>query len=297
MGPFISNKSEEIQKNRIVVVGFGKSGSHVVESMIKTQGTNIEFITINSDDDYKNIINTLEGADIVFITGGLGGQTGYAAVPEIAKFAKHAGALTILVTTKPFVFEKKKRHVVAQESLAKVKKEADCVVIISNDKIFSTIDRKLNNSEIFKIADGVITQTITGIIGTLSANSQNDININIEDLQSIMSNSGMAFVGIGESQGEEAAYESITSAIEFAKNCDTSIEDASGILVHFTMHPEFYFIKIMDAMHIVSSEASDSADIIFGTTADETLPVDFIRVTILIAGFEKISLVAANNVQ
>jgi len=296
MGPFITNKSEEIQKNRIVVVGFGKSGSQIIDSLIKTQSTKVEFITIDADGNYKNFINTLEGADIVFITGGLGGQTGYAAVPEIAKFAKHARALTILVTTKPFVFEKKKRHVIAQESLARVKKVSDCVVIISNNKIFSTIDRKIKNSEIFKIADGVITQTITGIIGTLSANSQNDININIEDLQSIMSNSGMAFVGIGESQGEEAAYEAITSAIEFAKNDNISIKEASGLLVHFEMHPEFNFIKILEAMCIIGECANYSADIIFGTTADETLPIDFIGVTLLITGFEKTPLVAVNNV-
>jgi len=205
--------------------------------------------------------------------------------------------LTILVTTKPFVFEKKKRHVVAQESLTIVKKVSDCVVIVPNDKIFSTIDRKLNNSEIFKIADSMIGSIIKGIIGALPSNNENDINIDIADLQSVMPNHGIAFVGIGESQGEEAESEAIRSAIEFATYDNISIKDASGILVHFEMHPEFNFTKILEAMCIIGDCANYSADIIFGTTADKTLPIDFIRVTILIAGFEKISLVAANNVQ
>ena len=142
----------------------------------------------------------------------------------------------------------------------------------------------------------MLTRIIKGIIGTLPSNNENDINIDITDLQSIMSNRAIAFAGIGESQGEEAACEAITNAIKFTKNDNMPIEVASGVLVHFTMHPEFHFIKIAEAMCIISDNTNNSADVIFGTTTDATLPIDFIRVTLLITGFEKMPMVPANNV-
>jgi cell division protein FtsZ len=262
---------------------------------MKTQSTNVEFITIDAESNYENFICTFEGADIVFIAGGLGGQTGHAVAPEIARLAKHAGALTIIITTKSFIFERKKRHIIVQESLTRLKKVSDCVVIVPNDKIFSTIDRKLNNSEIFKIADSMIAHIIKGIIGTISASNENDAYLNIVDLQTIMSNREIAFALVSESQGEDAACEAITSAIEFTKNDNMTIQDASGVLVHCTMHPKFHFIKIAEAICIISEKANDSADVIFATTTDETLPIDFIRVILLITGFEKTSLVATKN--
>lgn len=198
MEPFIRGELPRALKNRIVVVGFGGSGSNIIDNMMKTQNTNIEFINIDAEGE-------------------------------------------------------------------------------------------LNISDSFKI--------IQEIIGILPANNENDINIDIADLHAIMPNREIAFVGICESQGEEAACEAITNAIEFTKNDNMSIQDASGVLVHCTIHPEFHFIKIAEAMEIVNYSANDSADIIFGTTTDATLPIDFIRVTLLITGFEKISMVAANNVQ
>ena len=296
MEPSIQGESATVQKNRIIVVGFGGSGSNIIDNMMKTISTNIEFIAIDAKSDYESIKSVLEGADIVFITGGLGGQTGHTVAPIIARLAKHVGALTILIITKPFCFEAKKRLKLAQESLSRLKKVSDCVVIVPNDKILSIIDRKLGISDAFKIVDSVLTRIIKGIISTLPSNNENDINIDITDLQLIMSNRGSAFAGIGESQGEEAACEAITSAIEFTKNDNMPIEVASGVLVHFTMHPEFHFIKIVEAMCIISEKANYSADVIFATTTDATLPIDFIRVTLIATGFEKISLVAANNV-
>lgn len=282
-----------LQKNRIVIVGFGGSGSHIIDNMIQTQSTDVEFITIDADIDYENIKNIIEGTDIVIITGGLGGQIGYKVVPEIAKFAKQAGVLTILIATKPFSFEGEKRYILAQKTLAKLKDVLDCIVAVPNDKILSIIEPNKSIRETFKIIDSVITNIIKGIIGTLPSNNVNDINIDIADLQSIMFYSGIAFAGIGESQGEEAQSEAMMKAIEFAKNDYMLIANASRVIVHFTMHPEFHNIKLKKAMNIINN-VNCSADIIFGTTTDKTLPIDFIRVIFIITCVEKY-LLPANN--
>lgn len=290
------NESATIQENRIVVVSFGSSGSHIIDNMIKAESRGVEFIAVNAESDYENIREALENANIVFITGGLGGQRGQTVTPLIAKIAKDTGALTIGVVTKPFLFEGKKRLKIAEETLIELKKVSDCVVVIPNDKLLSIIDPKMMIRESFKIVDNVLARTINGIIGVILANGENDINLDIVDLQTIMSHRGIALAGIGESQGEKAAYEAIISAVEFAKNDHLSIKDASGVLVHFTMHPNFYFMKLSEAMDFIHNSVNESADVIFGTTTDEALPIDFIRVTFIATGCEKIAMLAANNV-
>lgn len=290
------NESATIQENRIIVVGFGSSGSHIIDTMIIAESKGVEFIAVNVESDYENISVTLKNANIVFITGGLGTQRGQTITLLIAKIAKDTGALTIGVVTKPFLFEGKKRLKIAEETLIELKKVSDSVVVIPNDKLLSIIDPKMMIPESYKIVDRVLARTINGIIGVILASGENDINLDIVDLQTIMSNRGIALAGIGESQGEKAAYEAIISAVEFAKNDHLSIEDASGVLVHFTMHPNFYFMKLSKAMDFIHNSVNESADVIFGTTTDETLPIDFIRVTLVASGVEKIKMMAANNV-
>ncbi|MDP3292150.1 MAG: cell division protein FtsZ [Sulfuricurvum sp.] len=290
------NESATIQENRIIVVGFGSSGSHIIDTMIIAESKGVEFIAINVESDYENIRETLENANIVFITGGLGGQRGQTFTPLIAKIAKNAGALTIGVVTKPFNFEGKKRHKLAEETLIELKKVSDSVVVIPNDKLLSIIDPKMMIPESYKIVDRVLARTINGIIGVILASGETDINLDIVDLQTIMSHRGTALAGIGESQGEKAAYEAIISAAEFVKNDNLSIKDASGVLVHFTMHPDFYFMKLCEAMDFIHNSVNESADVIFGTTTDETLPIDFIRVTLVASGVEKSPIMAINNV-
>ncbi len=133
-------------------------------------------------------------------------------------------------------------------------------------------------------------------IGVILTNGETDINLDLIDLQTIMSHRGIVLAWIGESQDEKAAYEAIISAVEFAKNDNLSIKDASGVLLHFTMHRNFYFMKLSETMDFIYNSLNESADVIFGTTTDETLPIDFIWVTLIATGCEKIAMMAANNV-
>jgi len=295
MESFTIEESREIQKIRVVVVSFGSSGNHVIDTMNFKENNGIEFI--RGDEDTDHIKNRLQGADIVFITGGLGGQTGHIVAPLIAKIAKNADALTIGIVTKPFNFEGKQRLKLAEETLKELKNVSDSIVVIPNDKFLSIINPKMGIAEYLKIVDSFLARTINGIAGVILPSGDNDINLDFVDLKSIMEHQGVALVGIGESQGEKASYEAINNAIEFANVDGIPIKNAARILVHFRMHPEFYFIKLSEALDVIHGSVDMSTDIIFGTTTDDTLPIDYIRVTLVSTGFEKRTTIAANNLQ
>lgn len=294
MEPFIIMESSKINETHCAVIGFGSSGNSVIELMEFKKNSNIELIKIN--EDIEQVKEKLKGVDIVFITGGLGGQTGQTIAPIIAKMAKDANALTIGVVTKPFNFEGKKRFQCAENTLQELKKVSDSVIVIPNDKLRSIMDTKMKISECFEIVDSVLARTMKGIIGVIFSSGENDINLDFMDLKTIMSHRGVAIAGIGESKGEKAASDGINKAIELANIKETPIKNASGILVHFTMHPEFHFMKLSEAMEVIQKSANESADVVFGTTTDETLHIDYIRVTLVATGFEKKHMVPANNV-
>ncbi len=297
MEQFTFDESPTLAEYRIVAVGVGGSGSNIVNYMLNEKSLGIELIIANTDeqDNYDGLRRTFERADIVFVVGGLGGRAGIDSATLIAKIAKEVGALTIGIVSKPFHFEGYSRLRIAKQGLEMLKSECDSVVIIANDMI-PNIDVNHPLNEGFKIIDGIFARVINGISGVIVANGENDINLDIVDLQTIMSHQGIALAGVGESQGEKAAYEAIISAVEFAKNDNLSIKDASGVLVHFTMHPDFHFMKLSEAMDFIHNSINESADVIFGTTTDENLPIDFIRVTLIATGCEKIAMLAANNV-
>lgn len=293
MESFAIEKSIEIQKYRIVVVGFGSSGSCIIEAMNSKENNDIEFI--KGDEDTDHIKNRLLGADMVFITGGLGGRTGQIVAPDIAKIAKEANALTIGIVTQPFHFEGKQRLKFAEETFQELKKVSNSVVIIRNDELLSIIDPKMGIAESFKIVDNFLARIINGITGVILPSGDNDINLDFVDLKSIMSHRGTAFVGMGESQGNKAAYEAINNAIEFLNTGENSIKDASGVLIHFTTHPMFPFIEIASSMDVVHRNFGYDADIIFGTTTDDKLLLDHVCVIIVATWFDKSSLIAVNN--
>lgn len=309
----------------IRLVGVGGGGNNLIEFMIQ-QGSynNIDLIAVNTDaaileassapykiqigvelvkgldagmkpsigkesalESYNEIRTALAGADIVFISAGLGGGTGTGAAPVIAQIAKEVGALTIPIVTKPFTSEGIKRLKLAEEGLQELKKESDSIVVIPNDKLLSIIDKKLGIKESFKIVDGVLAQAVSGISGLILSSGDNDINLDFVDLQTVMSHRGMALMGVGEYEGENAAYEAIKAAIEFPLLDNMSIDGAMGVLVHFKMHPNFPMIEISEAMMVVQGSAHEDADVIFGTTTDESLPENYIKITIITTGFEK----------
>lgn len=332
MEPFSIEESKTLTGARIVAVGVGGGGGNMIGYMLKEQIPGIELIMANTDaqvleqgsaatkiqlgakltkglgagmkpevgkesalESYEDLARALEGADIVFVAAGLGGGTGTGAAPIIAKIAKEVGALTIAVVTKPFAFEGKKRLKLADEGLEELKKESDSIVVIPNDKLLSIIDPKLGIKESFKIVDSVLARAVSGTSGVILASGDNDINLDFADLQTVMSHRGLALMGVGEYKGDNAAYEAIKNAIESPLLDNMSITGALGVLVHFSMHPEFPFMELSAAMDVVHNSVDDGADVIFGTTTDENLPQDFIRITLVATGFEKKAAQGINN--
>jgi len=332
MEPFSIEESTTLTGARIVAVGVGGGGGNMIGYMLKEAIPGIELIIANTDaqvleqgsaatkiqlgakltkglgagmkpevgkesalESYEDLARALEGADIVFVAAGLGGGTGTGAAPIIAKCAKDVGALTIAVVTKPFSFEGKKRLKLAEDGLQELKNESDCIVVIPNDKLLSIIDPKLGIKESFKIVDSVLARAVSGTSGVILASGDNDINLDFADLQTVMSHRGLALMGVGEYKGENAAYEAIKNAIESPLLDNMSVNGALGVLVHFSMHPEFPFMELSAAMDVVHNSVDESADVIFGTTTDESLPKDFIRITLVATGFEKKAAQGINN--
>ncbi len=332
MEPFSIEESTTLTGARIVAVGVGGGGGNMIGYMLKEQIPGIELIMANTDaqvleqgvaaskiqlgakltkglgagmkpevgkesalESYEDIARALEGADIVFVAAGLGGGTGTGAAPIIAKIAKEIGALTIAVVTKPFSFEGKKRLKLAEEGLEELKKESDSIVVIPNDKLLSIIDPKLGIKESFKIVDSVLARAVSGTSGVILSSGDNDINLDFADLQTVMSHRGLALMGVGEYKGDNAAYEAIKNAIESPLLDNMSINGALGVLVHFSMHPEFPFMELSAAMDVVHNSVDDGADVIFGTTTDVNLPQDYIRITLVATGFEKKASAGINN--
>jgi cell division protein FtsZ len=321
---FSVEEARNISGARIIAVGVGGGGGNMIGHMINQGVTGIEMMLINTDaqvlsetcaaskiqigtkltkglgagmkpvvgrdsalESYDEIRNALEGADIVFISAGLGGGTGTGAAPIVAQIAKEIGALTISVVTKPFKFEGNKRIKLAEAGLEELKKESDSIVVIPNDKLLTIIDRKLGLKESFKIVDSVLAQAVSGTSGVILSSGENDINLDFADLKTVMSHKGMALMGVGEHEGENAAYEAIKAAIESPLLDNMSINGAMGVLVHFSMHPEFPMMEIAEAMDVVHDSAHEDAEVIWGTSTDSTMPEDYIKITIVATGFEK----------
>ncbi|MDD5401409.1 MAG: cell division protein FtsZ [Sulfurimonas sp.] len=332
MEPFLIEEASKISGARIVAVGVGGGGGNMIGHMIREGVSGIEMIIINTDaqalkdtknattiqigakltkglgagmkpeigresaiENYDEIKKALTGADIVFISAGLGGGTGTGAAPIIAKIAKEVDALTISIVTKPFMFEAPKRLKLANAGLEELKKESDSIVVIPNDKLLSIIDRKLGLKDSFKIVDSVLAQAVSGTAGVILSNGENDINLDFADLRTVMSHKGMALMGVGEYEGENAAYEAIKAAIESPLLDNVSINGAMGVLVHFHMHPNFPMIETSEAMIVVQESAHEDADVIFGTSTDETLPENYVKITIIATGFEKNFSSSSNN--
>ncbi|MGD9596234.1 cell division protein FtsZ [Wolinella succinogenes] len=238
-------------------------------------------------ESFEDIKALLSGTDIVFISAGLGGGTGTGAAPIIAQAAKEAGALTISIVTKPFKFEGSKRSKLAEQGLAELKKESDSIVVIPNDKLLSIVDKNLGIKESFKIVDDVLARAVNGMSGIILNHGENDINVDFADVRTVMSHRGLALMGIGESSGNNAAYEAIKNAIESPLFDNMSINGAMGVLVHFYIHPDYPLQQISSAMEIVEECASSDAYVIFGTTTDASAPKDAVKITIVATGFEK----------
>jgi len=240
-----------------------------------------------AEESYEEIKKELEGADLVFISAGMGGGTGTGAAPVIARAAKEVGALTIGVITKPFTFEGPKRSKLAKMGTEVLKQETNSIVVIPNDKILTIIDRKVGKREAFSLVDDVLYKAVRGISNMVISYGENDINVDFNDLKTVMSHKGLALMGVGEEKGENAAFNAIKKAIESPLLDNISIDGAMGVLVHFTLHEDYPLVELEESMNLIYEKADEAADIIFGTTTDNNLAPDEIKVTIVATGFEK----------
>jgi len=242
---------------------------------------------LSAEENYESIKEMLDGADLVFILTGLGGGTGTGASPVIARIAKEIGALPIPIVSTPFAFEGRKRLKLAKAGLEELKKESDSIIVVPNERLLSIVEKNLGMRDSFRLVDKVISQAIEGISNVIISHGANDINIDFADVKTIMSHGGLALMGVGESQGNSAAYNAAKIAIESPLLDNMSINGALGVLVHFNMHPDFPIMEIYDAMNVVNESADDEADIIFGTSTDTNLAENYVKITIVATGFEK----------
>ena len=303
----------------IKVVGVGGSGGNAINRMMEGGIRGVEFIAINTDiqdlnynksplkihigktitkglgagmnpdlgrdaaaESQNEIRDALKGADMVFITCGLGGGTGTGASPIIAELARDLGALTIAVVTKPFTFEGVQRRKIAERGQNELIGKVDAIITIPNDRIFQVIDKKTTILEAFGIVDDVLRQGVQGIAEII--NTPALINVDFADVKSIMVNAGSTLMGIGQASGENRAIEAAKAAIS-SPLLEMSIDGAKGILFTITGGPSLALDEVHEAAKIITNAVDEEAKIIFGTTVDNNFK-DEVRVTVIAAGFD-----------
>jgi len=308
---------------RIKAIGVGGGGGNMINHMIQEGIDNIDLIVANTDaqalessmapfklqlgmnatrglgagmvpdkgreaaiESYNEIKNMLEGADIVFISAGLGGGTGTGAAPIIAQAAQEVGALTVSIVTSPFKFEGRKRTRLAKDGLEELKKESDSIIVVPNEKLLSVVEKNLGIKESFKLVDDILAQAVGGISKVILSHGDNDINLDFADVKTVMSHRGLALMGTGYSSGANAAYDAAKAAIESPLLDNISIDGAMGVLVHFDIHPDYPIMEISEAMNIIEDSADEEASVIFGTTTNPNLEIDEVKITIIATGFE-----------
>lgn len=304
---------------KMKVVGVGGAGGNALNWMIDAGLKNVDFIAVNTDaqaleqnlapkrlqigrevtrglgaganpdvgrkaveENYEEIRMILDGADMVFVTAGMGGGTGTGASPMIAKIASELGALTVGVVTKPFAFEGKKRASYAETGLEELKKEVDTLIIIPNQRLVAIVDRNTTLVEAFKMADDVLLQATRGISDLISVPGM--VNLDFADVRTVMSQRGDALMGVGTSLGEHRAVEAAQAAISSPLLEDVSIEGAQAILVNITGGPNLTLHDVKDATSVIYEVAGEEAEVFLGAVIDPNLDDD-LRVTVIATGF------------
>ena len=312
----------------IKVIGVGGAGNNAVNRMVDSGIKNVESIAVNTDrqalmlsraatkiqigekitrglgaganpdigaqaaeESKAEIAEVLRGADMVFVTAGMGGGTGTGAAPIVAQTAKDMGILTIGVVTKPFTFEGKKRQSQAERGVESLKGKVDTLVVIPNDKLLQIIDRKTSIVEAFKMADDVLRQGVQGISDLISVPGL--VNLDFADVKTIMLNTGMAHMGIGRASGENRAEDAAKQAVQ-SPLLETSIEGARGVIINITGGNNLGLHEINTAAELVQRSVDPEANIIFGSVIDESLDEDII-ITVIATGFEKDSSTLSNT--
>ena len=304
----------------IKVIGVGGAGNNAVNRMIEAGIKGVDFISVNTDrqalqkskagakiqigekitrglgaganpdigaqsaeENKSEIAETLRGADMVFVTAGMGGGTGTGAAPIVAQAAKEMGILTIGVVTKPFTFEGKKRLSQAERGIESLKGKVDALVVIPNDKLLQIIDRKTSINEAFRMADDVLRQGVQGISDLIAVTGT--VNLDFADVKTIMKDTGMAHMGIGRASGENRAEDAAKQAVQ-SPLLETSIEGARGVIINITGGEDLGLHEVNTAAELVQRSVDPEANIIFGTVTDPDMK-DEIQITVIATGFEK----------
>lgn len=314
----------------IKVIGVGGGGCNAVNRMMKANLRGIDFITVNTDaqalyhseagikinigkattrglgagsnpdvgrmaaeESAEELRQAIEGADMVFITCGMGGGTGTGAAPVIAEIAKSLGILTVGVVTRPFSFEGQRRKQQADDGLENLKNKVDTLIIIPNDKILSIIDKKTPITEAFTVVDDVLRQGVQGIADLITIHGM--INVDFADVKAIMENAGSALMGIGYGTGENRAIEAAKAAIE-SPLLELSIDGAKGVLFNITGGNDLSMFEVDEAARIITEAADPDANIIFGAVINDSYTGE-IKITVVATGFDDSPRERANVVR
>jgi cell division protein FtsZ len=306
---------------RIKVIGIGGGGGNAVNRMIEAGIEGIEFLVANTDlqalkrsrapikiqlggrltkglgaganpnigrdaalEDTEKIIEVLEGADMVFVTTGLGGGTGTGGAPIIASLATELNALTVAVVTKPFHFEGRRRMQQAEQGLRELRECVDTVITIPNERLLHTVERNVSLPDSFKVADDVLRQAVQGISDLITVPGL--INLDFADVKAIMAGMGLALMGAGRASGENRALEATQQAISSPLLEEATIEGAKGVLINITGGPDLTLYEVNEASSIIREAADEDANIIFGAVIDESLR-DEMKITVIATGFDK----------
>ena len=307
---------------RIKVFGVGGSGHNAIHRMITNGLAGVEFVAVNTDaqslhhskadrkvqigkqttrglgagmnpevgrgaaeENKEELTEVLRGADMVFITCGLGGGTGTGAAPVLAKIAKEAGILTVAVVTKPFAFEGVHRREIAEKGLEELKEQVDTIIVIPNDRILQIIDKKTSLLDAFRTVDDVLRQGVQGVADLVTTPGL--INVDFADVKSVMLDAGSALMGIGRGSGENRAIEAAKAAIE-SPLLEVSIDGARGVLFNITGGKDLGMYEVDEAAKIITRSVDSDAKIIFGAVIDESMS-DEVRITVIATGFEEVA--------
>lgn len=304
----------------IKVVGVGGAGNNGVNRMVDAGVRGVEFISVNTDkqalelskaskkiqigekltrglgaganpeigkcsaeESRAEIAEALKGADMVFVTSGMGGGTGTGAAPIVAEVSKQMGILTVAVVTKPFPFEGKRRMNQADNGIAELKETVDTLITIPNEKLLQVVEKNTSVTDAFKMADDVLKQGVQGISDLITVPGL--VNLDFADVKTIMLDAGIAHMGIGRATGEHRAQEAARQAIH-SPLLETSIDGAGGVLINVTGGRDLGLLEINEAAELVQKSVDPEANIIFGAVIDESI-TDEIVITVIATGFEK----------
>lgn len=316
----IADNTHDTNGAKIKVIGVGGGGCNAVNTMIRSGLTGVEYIVANTDsqalaanlagtkiqlggnvtkglgaganpevgrkaaiEDYEKLSEVLDGADMVFVTAGMGGGTGTGAAPVIAKLAREMGALTVGVVTKPFMFEGKKRSRQAEEGIRSLEESVDSLICIPNQRLLQLAGENLSLVDTFKAADEVLLNAVQGISDLI--NNTGLINADFADVSTVMTNKGLSLMGTGTAVGEERALKAATQAISSPLLEDVSINGATGIIINITGDQSLTTHETNQAVTLIMEAADEDAEIIFGTVIDENMG-DAVKVTVIATGLQ-----------